>query len=142
MMRKSTLSERQNYIFYDKNTGRVMFSKSMHSGEIAKILKLNPTFAYIQNDTNIKRGGWRVDVDTQQLEPIVYVPTTEEILFKIRLDRNVLLEKSDWTQGSDSPLTAEQKAQWSTYRQALRDLPAQYIDITDIDDVVWPKRPS
>ena len=39
--------------------------------------------------------------------------------------RNVLLANSDWTQLPDVTLTAEQKAEWAAYRQALRDVPAQ-----------------
>lgn len=37
--------------------------------------------------------------------------------------RNSKLRDSDWTQMPDSPLTAEKKAEWATYRQALRDIP-------------------
>jgi hypothetical protein len=44
--------------------------------------------------------------------------------FELRRLRNALLSECDWTQFADSPLTAEQKAEWATYRQALRDLPA------------------
>jgi hypothetical protein len=39
--------------------------------------------------------------------------------------RNVMLANSDWTQLPDVALTAEQKAAWAVYRQALRDVPAQ-----------------
>ena len=38
--------------------------------------------------------------------------------------RNILLTQSDWTQGSDSPLSSSKKTEWVTYRQALRDIPA------------------
>jgi hypothetical protein len=44
--------------------------------------------------------------------------------FELRRLRNAFLRECDWTQFADSPLTAEQKAEWATYRQALRDLPA------------------
>ena len=40
----------------------------------------------------------------------------------IREERKILLIESDWTQMPDSPLTEEQKAEWATYRQALRDM--------------------
>lgn len=43
----------------------------------------------------------------------------------VRKQRDSLLAKCDWTQTVDSPLTAEQKTAWATYRQALRDLPSQ-----------------
>lgn len=42
----------------------------------------------------------------------------------VRLYRDFLLAQCDWTQGPDSPLSAELKASWATYRQALRDLPS------------------
>jgi len=47
--------------------------------------------------------------------------------------RNDLLLASDWTQGVDAPLSDAEKAAYATYRQELRDLPAQegfpYVDI-------------
>jgi hypothetical protein len=48
--------------------------------------------------------------------------TNEQKWDQIRLWRNVELAKSDWTQLPDSPVD---KLAWATYRQALRDLPAQ-----------------
>ena len=41
-----------------------------------------------------------------------------------RNKRNTMLLETDWAFGSDSPLTDEQKTEATTYRQALRDLPA------------------
>lgn len=38
--------------------------------------------------------------------------------------RTTLLAESDWTQMADTALTTEKKAEWVTYRQALRDLPS------------------
>lgn len=58
---------------------------------------------------------------------------------EIRLDRNTLLAKSDWTQMPDSPLTQEQKQAWADYRQALRDLPQSNLDL---DAVKWPQQPE
>ena len=43
----------------------------------------------------------------------------------VRAVRNAELTATDWTQIADS--TAD-KAAWATYRQALRDLPAQNAD--------------
>lgn len=50
-----------------------------------------------------------------------------------------LLEQSDWTQLPNNPLTAEQQAAWSTYRQALRDITAQ---LGYPFDVIWPTPPT
>jgi hypothetical protein len=65
--------------------------------------------------------------------PPPYVPPPAEGAVA---QRNALLANSDWTQLADVPLSAEKKAQWATYRQALRD-------ITDQsgfpDQINWPE---
>lgn len=48
--------------------------------------------------------------------------------------RNSLLTECDWTQIADVPLTAECKAAFATYRQALRDV--------DLLNPVWPEKPA
>lgn len=58
---------------------------------------------------------------------------------EIRSERNLLLTESDWTQGNDSPLSAEVKAAWAKYRQALRDIPQQYADP---DLIIRPEPPE
>lgn len=55
-----------------------------------------------------------------------------------RNKRNMLLDQSDWALASDSPLTDEQKAEATTYRQALRNLPAQ----EGFPNVSFPTKPS
>jgi len=73
-----------------------------------------------------------------------YVPPTPAVkmartLLMVRDRRDSLLAACDWTHGSDSPLSVDQKALWATYRQELRDFPAT---ITDPDVVVWPTPPT
>jgi hypothetical protein len=60
----------------------------------------------------------------------------------IREQRKLLLAGCDWTQAADSPLSAEQKAAWAAYRQALRDLPDEQGSVNSIDEVVWPTPPQ
>jgi hypothetical protein len=48
--------------------------------------------------------------------------TNDQKWEQIKLWRNTELNRTDWTQVADSPAD---KALWATYRQALRDLPAQ-----------------
>ena len=55
-----------------------------------------------------------------------------------RLDRNILLKDTDWALASDSPLTDEQKTEVTTYRQALRDLPAQ----DGFPNIAFPTKPD
>ena len=56
----------------------------------------------------------------------------------IRNERNRLLTESDWTQVSDSPLTLEQKTEWQTYRQELRDITNQ----SNPHNILWPTKPQ
>jgi hypothetical protein len=61
---------------------------------------------------------------------------------KIRRKRDDLLVRTDWTQMPDSPLTTAKKAEWATYRQALRDMPTSNANVTDKSEVTWPSKPS
>jgi len=49
-----------------------------------------------------------------------------------------ILRDTDWTQMPDSPLTTEKKAEWATYRQALRDI----TDDADFPNVAMPDYPD
>lgn len=56
----------------------------------------------------------------------------------VRKKRDYLLKSTDWTV---TPGSTVDQAQWSAYRQNLRDLPQTYKGKT-ADDVVWPVQPS
>ena len=58
---------------------------------------------------------------------------------EVRSDRDTRLYACDWTQSPDSPLTGVDQAAWATYRQALRNVPADQLDPQAI---VWPVSPS
>ena len=55
----------------------------------------------------------------------------------LRKVRNLKLTETDWTQNADVPESTRNK--WLAYRQALRDVPANYHSV---GDVVWPTTPS
>jgi len=67
---------------------------------------------------------------------------TADVLREVRNLRDFYLTSSDWTQMSDSPLSTAKKAEWATYRQALRDMPASNSDVADESEVVWPNKPD
>jgi len=70
-------------------------------------------------------------------DEVVY---TDESLHKEmnqRAKRNSLLAQSDSMMVSDRGLTDTKKAEWVTYRQALRDM-----DFSDLDNLTWPTKPS
>ena len=67
------------------------------------------------------------------------VPELEDDSWEnVRKKRDYLLKSSDWTMNPDTTID---QAQWSAYRQILRDLPQTYKDKTS-DEVVWPTQPS
>tara|TARA_R110001592_G_scaffold195972_1_gene443671 strand:+ start:460 stop:831 length:372 start_codon:yes stop_codon:yes gene_type:complete len=67
---------------------------------------------------------------------------TPNFLNRLRKKRDYLLQQCDWTQTSDTPLTDSKKAEWATYRQSLRDLPANNSSATSFNDVTLPTQPS
>tara|TARA_A200000159_G_scaffold84603_1_gene78228 strand:+ start:617 stop:1012 length:396 start_codon:yes stop_codon:yes gene_type:complete len=66
---------------------------------------------------------------------------SNQVLKSIRATRRNKLAESDWTQFGDSPLTDKKKAEWATYRQALRDLPQEFPNAISNDDIIWPTKP-
>ena len=60
----------------------------------------------------------------------------------LRIQRNLKLAETDWMAGSDVNMTDE----WRTYRQALRDLPANNTQSLDengnLTGVTWPTKPE
>jgi hypothetical protein len=62
---------------------------------------------------------------------------TEIPIRHLRKERDLLLAESDWTQIPDVPEAV--KTAWQTYRQELRDLPA---NTSDPENPIWPTKPS
>lgn len=56
----------------------------------------------------------------------------------VRTKRGELLASSDWTQLGDSPLGTAKKAEWKSYRQALREI----TDQPNPDNLQWPVIPT
>tara|TARA_Y100000114_G_C11677426_1_gene286921 strand:- start:6 stop:521 length:516 start_codon:yes stop_codon:yes gene_type:complete len=91
-----------------------------------------------------------VKVESEQPnEYAVYDPTTKTwswdaalILMDIRRERDGKLVRSDWTQLSDTNLTAEQKAEAVDYRRALRDITINIGNPVTADAVDWPTVPD
>lgn len=80
--------------------------------------------------------------------------TGDEAMELLRFARNMALEQTDYIEMPTkwATLTTEKQTEWATYRNALRDLPANYPNVelrwdADIGDmswynVVWPTQPS
>jgi hypothetical protein len=119
------------YTTYNTATGEVL-----ESGATNVALSEIP----LQEGQSIIEGIYDVEtykiIDGEAVEQVVdFFPT-------IRIQRNELLKESDWTQSNDCPLSDSKKAEWVTYRQSLRDLPANNSSASSIDDVTFPTEPS
>jgi hypothetical protein len=62
----------------------------------------------------------------------------DSAMANIRGQRNQLLKECDWTQIADC--TIPKKAEWTTYRQTLRDLPSTITEPRTFTD--WPHNPD
>ena len=58
---------------------------------------------------------------------------------ELRKERNVKLTETDWVITMHKELGTNIPSAWKDYRKALRDLPANTADPTDI---TWPTKPS
>ena len=91
-----------------------------------------------------ERPEYNSEIETQswnyKLKKWDTIAIPDEVFWqKLRTERNSILKDSDWSQLSDAPLTSSQKTAWSTYRQELRDLPA---NTEDPKEVTWPLQPE
>ncbi len=77
--------------------------------------------------------------EIKRLEDISPFNTTTYQWQMLRNQRDDKLLLCDWTQGNDTPLGSSKKTEWATYRQALRDLPA---NTSDPKNPTWPSEPS
>ena len=121
------------YSIYNTETGLIHTQgSSTHLTNLSDIL--------LEDGESIIEGHY--DRATQKIVDGAAVSYTPDFWPRVRRKRNLLLTESDWTQVADSPLTDSKKAEWATYRQALRDVPVTNSSVTDIDNVVWPTKPE
>ncbi len=112
--------------------GPVVSSRHLNAQDVYRVRKLpEPTpelgqkakldAAPTQSDNGEWTLGWTL------------VPLSEA---ESRTLRDKLLVNSDWTQVADAPVDT---TAWATYRQALRDIPAQS---GFPDNITWPQEPT
>jgi hypothetical protein len=80
-------------------------------------------------------GQWVMTWVVTAATPEEIAERTKQKAAEVRQQRNSLLSACDWTQLPDALVPA---APWTTYRQELRNVPAQ---VGFPWDVVWPEAP-
>jgi len=124
--------------FYNNTTGKIIISRKMNQDAVnTRLAQFTDQGVLDVFTDNIDTK--KVNLETLEIETLTPVNTTPSWM---RQRRNMLLTDSDWTQGADSPLSDSKKAEWATYRQALRDLTNTYPDPTSKDQITWPTKPS
>lgn len=94
--------------------------------------------------TEQTRPYWQASFTTTFTDTTPLPPTQAQVTSAawaaLRSKRDGLLSACDWTQMQDSPLSANAKQAWASYRTALRQLPDQAgVDPTN---PTWPVPPS
>lgn len=128
-----------HYVFYYPD-GTIATQYNCSDKSMVKTLASNPGLSALQTtvqDVNKYRVNVSTDPHTIESKPAIVIDVTEYI----RHNRTTFLKVCDWTVGVDSPLSDSKKAEWQTYRQALRDLPSTNT-ATTVDTIVWPTQPE
>ena len=83
--------------------------------------------------------GNQIEIDQALIDAAAIEVASEQALSNLRRQRNQLLTETDWVITMHKELGTNIPAAWKTYRQALRDLPA---NTEDPANPVWPTKPS
>tara|TARA_B100000508_G_C11381696_1_gene238897 strand:- start:36 stop:443 length:408 start_codon:yes stop_codon:yes gene_type:complete len=111
------------------------------TNEVFRVKNINSAGSYdgieiMEDDTNGVTKPSQSDLESK-----FEVVKLRENLIKLRRKRDKLLVESDWSQGGDVPDAL--KTKWQSYRQSLRDLPAnQTPSDMFLSNITWPTKPS
>ena len=104
------------------------------------ILKINPNAEFSVNADDINQITWYNGTTPISVSDIQAQFTAVEFdiaIANLREKRNRLLAETDYLALSDSTLSSDM----TTYRQALRDLPAGKDTVDKCENATWPTKP-
>ena len=110
---------------------------------IQAILKINPNAQVSVNADDIDQITWHngtPPIPKEQILAIIPQVELDIALDNLRAKRNKLLADSDYIVLEDSPVN--DKANWLTYRQALRDLTEGLNTVEQVNNVTYPIKPN
>ena len=132
----------ENYIAIVKSTDGKLDKYQDFSVEADAVSHVEAYGGFVVSDPGGSTSYWVVDEAAETVvnnQDQADADALASSWASLRMERYSLLASSDWTQASDSPLTDEVKASWATYRETLRNLPA---NTADPDSVSWPDPPE
>lgn len=136
----------QHFTFYNRNTGNIEKVILTDQRSANRILDFSDQLVCVDGDYDWKK--YKFDISQTPPVPVLKdITVTANYAALIRKYRNKKLSVSDWTQGSDSPLSDAEKTEWSMYRQSLRDITDIYNNNTvtskeEFDNIIWPVKPE
>jgi len=112
---------------------------TLTSVEGAAALYVVPADTRLDKDVEPVEGSEMI-VEPQRLDSNPFDALGTDVAWDcIRARRDALLSACDWTLMPDSPLNDATKTAWTSYRQALRDIPG---DCESPFTVTWPVKPE
>lgn len=124
---------------YEKSSGTIVSCVNLSPNQLVEYLQRNPEHDYVDMYT---KGVKNVAIDTVTKKLKKIAPVQIDPVDVIRQTRLKLLAACDWTQSLDSPLSESKRAEWATYRQALRDMTDTFANVNNVSDIVWPTPPQ
>ena len=109
---------------------------------IKSILAINPIAQVSVSGDDINTIVWEngtPPIPKEQILAIIPQVELDMALENLRAKRNKLLADSDYIVLADSPVN--DKANWLTYRQSLRDLTEGLSTVEQVNSVVFPTKP-
>ena len=111
------------------------------------IQEINSAAEFSVNANDINQITWlngTTPISVTDIQAKITELKNAEPLNNLRKERTEKLKESDWMANSDVTMSSN----WTTYRQALRDLPANYPTSdsaalsADLSNLVWPTKPE
>lgn len=108
-----------------------------YDAEFQEAKEITPTLNGV-----VATQAWKIVEKFTDEEKVAYIAKRDADRLEaqkaaVRAERNAKLTATDWTQGKDIPDAVS--AVWATYRQALRDVPAQAGFPWSVE---WPAKPE
>jgi len=124
-----------NYSCYDESTGVI----TSHQSGLQADADLNAP--YVLGHYNSQLYEIVDGAAVSKADSVISAQNKVKVDIEMRTLRDGMLADSDWTQMPDVRFNAGVQTAWATYRQALRNVPANNADCISINDIVWPTVP-
>jgi hypothetical protein len=142
IFRISKEGKMENFVAIVRSTGGVLDKYQDFAVEADAVSHVATYGGFVVPNPGGSTDYWVVDAEAETVvnnQDQADADTLARSWAALRTERNVLLVSSDWTQASDLRRGDEVKATWVTYREILRNLPA---NTPDPDSPTWPTPPE